>query len=393
MMKILNLCPYWVSKPNSGGSIRVYNLNREISKCFEIIQFSFRPRMGTDNNIFKDHNLKINKNYSEFQYSFKSILLSSYILYKLKLPHDILQSSILKKLNFSKKALEGDIVQIEHPWLSEFAHENYKNKPIILSSHNVEYILIKDLISKNAPYFKNLLPKIRKIEEDSLEKADMVFCVSNEDMKIFKNDFKIKKEKMRLIPNGVNCKNYSILSESQKQDLKLKLNLPLSKVVLFIGSDHYPNREAITSIKKFSEENSDLIFLVVGEVGKGLKNEDNLIFTGHVQNIIPYICAADIAINPLVSGSGTNLKMLEYLAAGIPTITTKIGNRGLDLKDKKDILICELEDFPKNITNLITDPDLYDSLQYNGRRKVEKIYDWSVIAGRAVETYNEILNE
>ena len=33
---------------------------------------------------------------------------------------------------------------------------------------------------------------------------------------------------------------------------------------------------------------------------------------------------ADIGINPLISGSGTNLKMLEYLSSGLPTVTTPI---------------------------------------------------------------------
>jgi glycosyltransferase involved in cell wall biosynthesis len=391
-MKILNLCPYWISRPNSGGSIRVYNLNRELSNHFKIHQLSFRPRMDTNNNIFKNHEIKTNENYSEFQYSFKSILLSSYLLYKLNLPHDILQSFILEKINFSKK-IKGDIIQVEHPWLFEFAYKNYKDKPIVLASHNVEYILIKDIINKDASYFKSLLPKIRKIEVDSLEKSDMIFCVSDEDIKIFKNDFNIKKEKMRLIPNGVNCKYYNILSETEKQNFKRKLNLPLSKIVLFIGSDHYPNREAISFIKKFAKENTDVYFLVVGAVGKGLKNEDNLIFTGHVKDLISYVNAADIAINPLASGSGTNLKMLEYLAAGIPTITTKVGNRGLDLKNEKDVLISELDDFSQKIANLICDEDLYDNLRYDGRDKVERIYDWPVIAAKVVECYNELLNE
>ncbi len=42
--------------------------------------------------------------------------------------------------------------------------------------------------------------------------------------------------------------------------------------------------------------------------------------------------AASVAVNPMVSGSGTNLKIVEYLAAGVPVVSTPFGMRGLDLR-------------------------------------------------------------
>ena len=99
-MKILDLCPYWVYPPNSGGSIRVYNLNKELSKKFDVIQVSSRARMTSKKNFFKGNLLKINENYYEHQYSNLPVLLTSYILYKFHLPFDILQSSILNKFRF-----------------------------------------------------------------------------------------------------------------------------------------------------------------------------------------------------------------------------------------------------------------------------------------------------
>ena len=35
--------------------------------------------------------------------------------------------------------------------------------------------------------------------------------------------------------------------------------------------------------------------------------------------------AADVAINPMATGSGTNLKIVEYLAAGVPVVTSTVG--------------------------------------------------------------------
>jgi hypothetical protein len=40
---------------------------------------------------------------------------------------------------------------------------------------------------------------------------------------------------------------------------------------------------------------------------------------------------ADVALNPMRWGSGTNLKMLDYALAGVPLLSTAFGARGLAL--------------------------------------------------------------
>jgi len=388
-MKIIDLSPYWVCPPNGGGPIRIYNLNKEISKEFEVVQVSFRARMTSEKNL-RGNTLKINDNYSEYQFFNIPVMLSSYILYKLNLPYDIFQSSILNKFKYSnEKEFDADIVQIEHPWLFDFAYKQFNEKPIIFTAHNVEYVLIEDLIQKKAPFFKNILPKVKELEKRALEKSDLIFTVSYDDLKIFNKSFKIEKEKMRVIPNGVDCSKYEITTQNERNNFKRKLGLPLKKIVLFIGSDHYPNKEAITFIKKFSEVNKDIAFLIVGAAGRNMENTRNVFFTGYVDNLKQYIKASDIAINPLVSGSGTNLKMLEYLAAGLPTITTQIGNRGLDLRDKKEVIVSDLDRFPECINQVVGDQEQYQKLSINGRERVEEKYDWKVIAREAMDCYWE----
>jgi glycosyltransferase involved in cell wall biosynthesis len=88
---------------------------------------------------------------------------------------------------------------------------------------------------------------------------------------------------------------------------------------------------------------------------------------------------ADIALNPMTSGSGTNIKVLGYLSAGIPTITTPTGARGLDLIDREHALICDLAEFPQKINELLADNYLADSLKRNGRKLVEERFDWDTI--------------
>ena len=44
----------------------------------------------------------------------------------------------------------------------------------------------------------------------------------------------------------------------------------------------------------------------------------------------PAFAAADIGVNPVRTGSGSNLKIAEYLAAGLPVVTTPVGMRGFE---------------------------------------------------------------
>ena len=94
---------------------------------------------------------------------------------------------------------------------------------------------------------------------------------------------------------------------------------------------------------------------------------------------------SDIAINPMLSGSGTNIKVLAYLSAGVPTITTPVGARGLDLIHQEHAIICDIGDFPEKIRELLSDDHLADTLKKTGRNLVEKRYEWDLIVQEMAE--------
>jgi glycosyltransferase involved in cell wall biosynthesis len=98
---------------------------------------------------------------------------------------------------------------------------------------------------------------------------------------------------------------------------------------------------------------------------------------------------ADISLNPMTSGSGTNIKMLDYMAAGLPVITTPIGARGLGLENYTHAIICDIIEFPAKIREILTDMALYSKLSCNGRKIVEKKYDWEKIADDMARTISE----
>jgi glycosyltransferase involved in cell wall biosynthesis len=68
-----------------------------------------------------------------------------------------------------------------------------------------------------------------------------------------------------------------------------------------------------------------------------------------------FLAAADVSVNPAVSGSGVNIKLVEYLAAGAPVVSTTRGSAGLGLTPGQDLLVADSPgEFAAAIEDLLT---------------------------------------
>jgi glycosyltransferase involved in cell wall biosynthesis len=102
---------------------------------------------------------------------------------------------------------------------------------------------------------------------------------------------------------------------------------------------------------------------------------------------------SNVALNPMVSGSGTNLKMLDYMAAGLPVISTAVGARGITIEDHKHAIICDLDAFADEISGLIDHTEVAEELSRNGRQLVKEHYDWKNIANSMISEIEGISKE
>ena len=70
--------------------------------------------------------------------------------------------------------------------------------------------------------------------------------------------------------------------------------------------------------------------VVAGSVSRSLSSshEVALRIAGEVEDLEPWLHAADVGINPVASGAGSNVKLPTYLAAGLAVVTTAYGLRG-----------------------------------------------------------------
>lgn len=387
-MKILDICHYYTFPPRAGGQLRIFNLNREISKKHKVTQLSFTPALTRP----KIHNFK---NYEEIVIP-KLVYMGVAFLVKkvLRLPFDFVVPFFFRFTRYSElehHVKESDIVQVEHPWLFSFVYPlamKHKKK-IILVEHNIEFQL-QDIGLQVLPFsvIKKIMDYIRKVELFALKNSDCVIVTSEEDKSFMTEYFGINSRKIFLVPNGAKFRFFNERKDSVKK-LRRKLKGKYKNIILFSGAGHPPNYEAVRFIeKKLSKKMPNSLFLIAGSVHKkGRKG--NILYTGPVKDILPYFHISDAAINPIIHGSGTNLKMLDYMSSGLPVITTRFGARGFNLCNNEECIISELENFEKHLNLILKDRRLYKMLSRNAVRFARN-YDWRKISKKLNKVYSSI---
>lgn len=119
-----------------------------------------------------------------------------------------------------------------------------------------------------------------------------------------------------------------------------------------------------------------------------LEGEPGVHLHADVPEVEPYLERADVAVNPAVSGSGVNIKLVECLAAAIPTVSTSSATRGLPLLPGRDLEVRDtVEGFADATCGLIADPVLARTLGRTGRAHVCRLLDPAVNLARLADLF------
>jgi glycosyltransferase involved in cell wall biosynthesis len=83
----------------------------------------------------------------------------------------------------------------------------------------------------------------------------------------------------------------------------------------------------------------------------------NIIVTGHVPSVTPYLDRAGLVVVPLRLGGGMRVKVLEALAAGKAVVASPLAIEGLDLVDGEQVVLATNDQQMSDaIVQLLTDP-------------------------------------
>ena len=270
----------------------------------------------------------------------------------------------------------ADVIILEYPfWSLTVANicRQYKSK-LIITAH--------DIVSQQLDS-STLLGKIALAEEiEGLKQADHLICVSQND-RDFLAQYKLD---AKVIPNPVNLDLDKYIKD--KKELSKILDRKYLKLItepfcVFVGSQHHPNIEGVKQIRKIAQlfahkyPNINCNFIVVGGCWKP-EQQDNFLSLGKVENQLLSLLyqQASLIISPILSGTGTSLKIIEGMAYGKVILGTTVTFRGYPVKSQQEVIICDcLTDYPMQIADLLHDEQKRQEIEYNAK-KLAKNYDY-----------------
>jgi len=289
-------------------------------------------------------------------------------------------------VTLNKKLLNTDLllINLPFPFLS-LIDGNFISISLL---HHVQPIAnLKDVLS--VP-FGNIYGK--------LTKPDYWVAPSKFTAEQFIKLFKISKEKIKIIPEGVDLEKFN--RNIDASDINEKLGN--ERKILFVGNLH-PNKGVHFLIKSFALVKSkidDVKLVIVGDgslkhylinLTKRLNIEKDVIFAGFVsdEELPKYYASCDIFASASVL-EGFGLIFLEAMALGKPivafnlaSIPEVVGNAG--------ILIDEInhEKFANAIIELLRNEELYQEKSQIAFKRA-KLFSWEKIAEQFIKINEQV---
>jgi len=382
-MKILLTCKEFPHSKVIGGPIIIYNRLKHLAKNHTVSLAAF----------FRAEEKKYIPSVQEYCYDLRLIPLprkrSPITVVKdffaSPVPHYFLR--VHKSLEMSKAIAEMvtkdryDFVIAEYSVMGQFIHRNPLLQPVrrIVSVHECYYLArLKDFRHyrwgtkklKEAINLKGL----KKFEFDMYEEADKVLCLTpqgKEELLNIRATLDID-----IVPHGVDVEHFPYSDPPNEE-----------KSIIFVGNYlHFPNVDAVLYFAreiwpKVKRLSPGLKFVIVGQSPppeiKNLENDPEIVVTGRVDDVTPYLKQSTIFICPVRLGGGFRGKILEAMAIGRPIVATPLGAEGIPAQNEKNIILADNpESFSRGIERLLHDTNLYDQIRVRGRNLVEEKYAW-----------------
>lgn len=161
---------------------------------------------------------------------------------------------------------------------------------------------------------------------------------------------------------------------------------PTARTIAFIGNMN--SVQNMDAARWFANEImprlltlGDFHFKVVGRIPESDQNELNHIpgvtAVGTVDSVAEAVKGAFLGVCPMRLGAGVQNKVLEYMALGLPVVSTRLGHEGIGAKAGTEIVIADtVQDFVENIMKLSADNEACSNLSHSGRMFVEQHHEW-----------------
>jgi sugar transferase (PEP-CTERM/EpsH1 system associated) len=383
---LANRTPY---PPFRGDKLKIYNLLKRLSSDFEIYLIAFAE--NKKDLSYKKHLLPYCKEvHLVYQPKWRSVLAcipaifsgQSFQLayFRSKKMHRCLNELLLRHPDLK-------VIHTQHLRMSQYtsALNHYR----ILDLPDAYSLYWERRKKVMRPWLNRIFDNIeskRVIQaEKVLHQFNLTLACSVEDRDHLRNLH--EHSRIELLRNGVDLETFNFKGHDYNR----------SGTLLFTGNmDYAPNVDAVTyfvkemfgSIKRQYKGEIKLVIAgqrPVAEV-KALAAAD-VIVTGFVPDISELYEQADVVIAPLRFGAGTQNKVLEAMAMGVPVVCTDIGFKGLEIESGEGCLYApDDEHFIAHTLELLNRHDLREKTGLAGLEVARKRFSWEGIADQ-LKTY------
>jgi glycosyltransferase involved in cell wall biosynthesis len=285
--------------------------------------------------------------YGSYSLHLPPLWMTAYLRAAAASPGGVLLPAVLRE-----KIAWCDAIVADFPFVHPvFRAPSARGRLRVLSTHNVEHQMFD---GQRGWRSRVLRQAVRKVELEAAEASDILVTCCTEDREYFEANATVRRSV--LVPNGIDPRRFRGF-EAHRAATRQALGLAEDVMVfLFTGSKYGPNREAFEFLLEFARHHSPLLaeqrihILVVGNLVRHPVRLPGFTATGRVDVVEPYFAAADAALNPLSTGTGTNVKMCEYLATRLPIVSTRFGARGFVLRDGETAFLFDRERLPAVLT-------------------------------------------
>jgi sugar transferase (PEP-CTERM/EpsH1 system associated) len=177
-------------------------------------------------------------------------------------------------------------------------------------------------------------------------------------------------------PNGVDADYFSPTDEPYDAD-----------TISFIGRmDYYPNQECMARFCKevwpqLKARRAAMKLLIVGADPspemRALGQLPGVTVTGSVPDVRPYIRSSALMVAPLAIARGTQNKILEAMAMGVPVVTSRVAAGGVDAEAGEHLAVADsASDITQAILRIAENPDERRRLAVAGRQRMLSHHAW-----------------
>lgn len=151
-------------------------------------------------------------------------------------------------------------------------------------------------------------------------------------------------------------------------------------------------KDILPHLRKIGDFRLRVVGSISGAHARYFSQFEGVQVTGRVDSVAEAVRDGSVGVCPMRIGAGIQNKILEYMALGLPVVTTSISFDGIGAQAGRDLFVADTaRDFSQRIIEICGNSDLAERLSRNGRRFVETTRNWESVTLPVVESLNAML--